>query len=93
MNRQGQGVPKYAAPSIAEVKKKAAELKPTTAYQAIDQSQPFYLKSENLINEKMKGPMAAEDIHKMLLSNGSVKSEEMKWTGLEEFLKVKGKKR
>ncbi len=65
-------------------------LKPTTAYQAVDQSQPFYLKSENLINEKMKGPMPAEDVHKMLLSNG-VKPEEMQWTGLDELLKAKGK--
>ena len=79
-----------AAASLAEIKKQAAELKPTTAYQAIDQSQPFYLKSENLINEKMKGPMPAEDVHKMLLSNG-VKPEEMQWTGLDEFLKSKGK--
>ena len=79
-----------AALSIAEVKKKAEELKPTTAYQALDQTQPFYLKSENLINEKMKGPMAADDVHKMLLSNG-VKPEEMQWTGLDDLLKSKGK--
>jgi GGDEF domain-containing protein len=81
-----------AAPTVAEVKKQAAELKPTTAYKTVDQSQPFYLKSENLINEKMKGPMAAEDVHKMLLSNG-VKPEEMQWTGLDEFLKEKGNKK
>ena len=88
---QGKGAAQgSAAAPLAEIKKQAAELKPTTAYQAIDQSQPFYLKSENLINEKMKGPMAAEDIHKMLLSNG-VKPEEMQWTGLDEFLKSKGK--
>ena len=87
---QGQGAAQSsAAPALAEVKKQAAELKPTTAYQAIDQSQPFYLKSENLINEKMKGPMPAEDVHKMLLSNG-VKPEEMQWTGLDEFLSEKG---
>ena len=65
-------------------------LKPTTAYQTVDQSKPFYLKSENLINEKMKGPMPAEDVHKMLLSNG-VKPEEMQWTGLDDLLKSKGK--
>lgn len=80
------------APKIPDVKAKAAELKPTTAYKSADQSQPFYLKSENLINEKMKGPMPAEDVHKMLLSNG-VKPEEMKWTGLDELLQGKGKQK
>jgi hypothetical protein len=78
------------APKLADVKAKAAELKPTTAYKSADQSQPFYLKSENLVSEKMKGPMPAEDVHKMLLSNG-VKPEEMKWTGLDELLQGKGK--
>jgi hypothetical protein len=78
------------APKLSGVKAKAAELKPTTAYKSADQSQPFYLKSENLISEKMKGPMPAEDVHKMLLSNG-VKPEEMKWTGLDELLQGKGK--
>jgi hypothetical protein len=33
------------APKLADVKAKAAELKPTTAYKSVDQSQPFYLKS------------------------------------------------
>ncbi len=80
------------APKLADVKAKAAELKPTTAYKSADQSQPFYLKSENLINEKMKGPMPAEDVHRMLLSNG-VKPEEMKWTGLDELLTSKGKQK
>jgi hypothetical protein len=80
------------APKLADVKAKAAELKPTTAYKSADESQPFYLKSENLINEKMKGPMPAEDVHRMLLSNG-VKPEEMKWTGLDELLQGKGKQK
>jgi len=80
------------APKLSDVKAKAAELKPTTAYKSADQSQPFYLKSENLINEKMKGPMPAEDVHRMLLSNG-VKPEEMKWTGLDELLTSKGKQK
>jgi hypothetical protein len=77
------------APKLSDVKAKAAELQPTTAYKATDDTQPFYLKSENLINEKMKGPMPAADLQKMLLSNG-VKEEEMKWTGLDEFLQGKG---
>jgi hypothetical protein len=36
--------------------------------------------------------MPAEDVHKMLLSNG-VKPEEMKWTGLDELLQGKGKQK
>ena len=62
--RQGEKVPAtvYTIKTrgenpLAEVKAKAAELKPTTAYKSADQSQPFYLKSENLVSEKMKGPM------------------------------------
>ena len=78
--------------TIADVKAKAAELKPTTAYKTVDDTKPFFLKSENLITEKMKGPMPAEDVHRMLLSNG-VKPEEMKWTGLDELLQVKGKQK
>jgi hypothetical protein len=50
----------------------------------------WYLKSERLIGDKMKGPMPAEDTHKMLLAGG-VKPEEMQWTGLDNFLKSKGK--
>jgi GGDEF domain-containing protein len=56
-----------------------------------DKEKPtWYLKSERLIGDKMKGPQAAEDVHKMLLSGG-VKPEEMQWTGLDDFLKSKGK--
>jgi hypothetical protein len=50
----------------------------------------WYLKSERLIGDKMKGPQAAEDVHKMLISGG-VKPEEMQWTGLDDFLTSKGK--
>ena len=80
----------HIAPKLSDVKAQAAKLMPTTAYKAADQSQPFYLKSENVINEKMRGPMPATDLQKMLLANG-VKEEEMKWTGLDEFLTSKGK--
>ena len=70
----------------------ARPVTPTSAYKAIDQSQPFYLKSEHIVGEKMKGPMPAGDVQKMLLSNG-VKPEEMQWTGLDDFLKEnEGKK-
>ncbi|CAM6006571.1 unnamed protein product [Sphagnum balticum] len=49
----------------------------------------WYLKSEKLIGEKMRGPMPGQDVSKMLLAGG-VKPEEMHWTGLEDFLKSKG---
>jgi len=56
-----------------------------------DKEKPtWYLKSERLIGDKMKGPQSAEDVHKMLISGG-VKPEEMQWTGLDDFLKAKGK--
>jgi GGDEF domain-containing protein len=56
-----------------------------------DKEKPtWYLKSEQLIGDKMKGPQPGEDVHKMLISGG-VKPEEMQWTGLDDFLKSKGK--
>jgi hypothetical protein len=50
----------------------------------------WYLKSEKLIGEKMRGPMPGQDVSKMLIAGG-VKPEEMHWTGLDDFLKTKGK--
>jgi hypothetical protein len=50
----------------------------------------WYLKSEKLIGEKMRGPMPGQDVSKMLIAGG-VKPEEMHWTGLDDFLKSKGK--
>lgn len=55
-----------------------------------DDDNPWYLKSSKVASDKMKGPMPADDLHKMLVSNG-VKPDEMKWTGLDEFLREKGK--
>ena len=50
----------------------------------------YYLKSEKLVQDKMRGPMPAEDVAKMLRNNG-VRDDEMKWTGLDDFLKDKKK--
>ncbi|CAN5950983.1 unnamed protein product [Sphagnum jensenii] len=52
----------------------------------------WYLKSEKLIGEKMRGPMPGQDVSKMLIAGG-VKPEEMHWTGLDDFLKSKGKEK
>ena len=87
---QKRGAP--VASNLQQIIQRESAPKPTTAYKSADQSQPFYLKSENLVSEKMKGPMPAEDVHKMLLSNG-VKPEEMKWTGLDSLLQGKGKQK
>lgn len=87
-----EGVKEFAKSEEGSIGPQTPQLKPTTAYKAIDDTKPFFLKSENLIAEKMKGPMPAEDVHKMLLSNG-VKPEEMKWTGLDELLQGKGKQK
>ena len=72
--------------------KEPVSLIPTGAYKAFDESSPFYLKSEQIVPEKMKGPMPAQDVHKMLLSNG-VKPEELKWIGLDKYLGDKGKEK
>jgi hypothetical protein len=64
---------------------------PDVAFNREKEEKPtWYLKSERLVGDKMKGPAPAEDVHKMLLSGG-VKPEEMQWTGLDDFLKSKGK--
>ena len=72
----------------------AAEFNPEKMEGAFSRSQAptWYLKSERIADDKMKGPMPADDLLKMLLSNG-VKPEEMKWTGLDEFLSGKGKEK
>jgi len=55
-----------------------------------EQEKPtWYLKSERLIDEKMKGSQPADAVRKMLISGG-VKPEEMQWTGLDDFLGSKG---
>lgn len=54
-----------------------------------DESGPtWYLKSQKLIDEKMRGPMAGPDVLRML-ENGGVKPDELKWTGLRDFLRGK----
>jgi hypothetical protein len=45
----------------------------------------FYLKSARTVEEKMKGPMQASALRSML-ANAGVKPDELKWTGLDEFL-------
>jgi len=83
-------VPKPAAtPTAAPAAAAPVDVAMNLTYKGAGGTQPFYLKSEKLLGEKMKGPMPAGDIAKMLLANG-VKPEEMKWTGMEEFLKEKG---
>ena len=50
----------------------------------------WYLKSNQLIDSRMSGPMPADTVLKMLENNG-VKPDEMKYTGLQDFLREKGK--
>lgn len=46
----------------------------------------FFLKSERIIGEKMGGSAAPLQVRGMLENNG-VKPDEMKWTGLDDFLR------
>lgn len=50
----------------------------------------WYLKSNQLVDSRMQGPMPADTALKMLENNG-VKPDELKYTGLSDFLKEKGK--
>ena len=50
----------------------------------------WYLKSNQLIDSRMSGPMPADTVLKMLENNG-VKPDELKYTGISDFLKEKGK--
>ena len=45
---------------------------------------PWYLKSDKLINDKMRGPMPGDALLRMLENNG-VKPDELKWSGLDEL--------
>jgi broad specificity phosphatase PhoE len=48
----------------------------------------FYSKAERVIGDKMRGPMSGDQLAGML-RNAGVKPEEMKWNGLDDFLKGK----
>lgn len=50
------------------------------------QEDPFYHKSERVLDEKMRGPMLAQDVSR-LLENSGVKADELKWTGLDQWLR------
>lgn len=52
---------------------------------------PWIYKAEEVVNQKMQGQMPAHSILKMLQGAG-VKADEMKWTGLDEFLAGNDKK-
>jgi hypothetical protein len=49
----------------------------------------WYLKSNQLVDSRMQGPMPADTVLKMMENNG-VKPDELKYTGLSDFLKEKG---
>ena len=59
-------------------------------YARDNQAPTWYLKSNQIIDSRMQGPMPADTVQKMLENNG-VKPDEMKYTGLSDFLKEKGK--
>lgn len=50
----------------------------------------FYSKAEQIINDKVSNNASGDSI-KALLKNNGVKDDEMKWAGLDEFLKDKPK--
>jgi hypothetical protein len=56
----------------------------------VDENDQWMLKSLNVIEAKMKGPMNVSDLRK-LLTNEGVKTDELKWTGMEELLTQTGK--
>lgn len=76
------------SPVESDLKTTPSDIGPenTTTFQTAESRDPFYHKSERVIEEKMSGPMAGEQLHKMLLNNG-VKADEMRWTGLDDWLK------
>jgi hypothetical protein len=55
-----------------------------------NQAPQWYLKSNQLVDSRMQGPMPADTVRKMLENNG-VKPDELKYTGLSDFLREKGK--
>ncbi len=65
---------------IAETQELPGE---TVLYQG---TKDWLLRSEEIIRAKMKGPMPGSQVRAMLLNNG-VKADEMKWIGLDTFLR------
>lgn len=59
-----------------------------TFFQSAPDVPPFYSKVEQVIAEKMGGKAKVGELLKMLAAN-TVKEEELKWSGLDEFLKGK----
>ena len=82
-----------ASPSLAALRDEAALRRPSPvpsqtanlSYVSADESQPFYLKSDQIIDQKMKGPMNGPQVLQMLRNNG-VKEDELETTGLSDLL-------
>lgn len=89
------GIPSPESPStsLAALRDEAALRRPSPvpgqtanlSYRAADESQPFYLKSDQIIDQKMKGPMNGPQVLQMLRNNG-VKEDELEATGLADLL-------
>lgn len=82
--REGAGRPPYNY-AVFDPKKVQIESHLLFHQEGDEKHDPWIYKSERVIREKMKGPMQAPALLKMLL-NAGVKPEEMKWTGLDDFL-------
>jgi hypothetical protein len=65
--------------------------KPGTAIEAMAKTQPFYSAVEHQVNAIPQAKMTGEQWLGTLGNKPGVKPEEMQWTGLQDFLKEKGK--
>lgn len=61
---------------------------PNLLYQDAAHAPPFYSQAERVISSKMGGRASAKEVDAMLRANG-VKPEELKWSGLDDFLAAK----
>lgn len=82
-----------AAATEGSVKQAAADEERSRAYQKYDTSvnqfnQGFYSRAEQVVTENMPGKMAGDQVIKFLTGKG-VKAEEIRWSGLAQFLEGK----
>lgn len=82
-----------AAATEGSMKQAAADEERSRAYQKFDTSvnqfnQGFYSRAEQVVTENMPGKMAGDQVIKFLTGKG-VKAEEIRWSGLAQFLEGK----
>lgn len=85
----GEDIDSYISKRFAGiVKGDISELEASKLYQAADLSKPFYSKLQETIEQKMPNKADAQTVRGLIKN---IKADEVKWSGIEDFLEGKGK--